>query len=531
MLAAKATLLVAGISLFTVGIAQADPQPVPTITISTFTKAQFPTQFEVFSNVADAWRELGIDVKVLPLNYPTPFKTVVDDTRDFDIFGIGYDSNTLRIDPQANLDLMFYGPNADIAGSANVSGYSNPEYDKLVEAERVEYDPVARRELVFKMQEVLYEERPALIMLHKYDQNAYNSARFANPVLGPGFFMDPRAEMTIEPQTDDGVLRRGMQTKTMGSLNIFNPSPEQWQLRLIYDTLLRTSPSGEPENWMVTNIDVKSPTSIEVTLRDDLKWHDGKDLTAEDVAFTFNYLKEHPAPRYSVHLGGFDKAEVSGDGKVLFTLERPNSSFVTQTMVFVPIIPKHIWEDVTEPENAPNDVVIASGPFKFDYVREGQESKMSAFKEHFFPPKVEGLLYIYYGSQEAMYNGLINQDVDVIESLLPHQVEELESYDYLTVLAGPSLNITGLYFNLRRGAPFDDLAFRKALAHAIPMERIKEDIYLGLVTPGASPISPVNEYWFNPDITPLPYEPEVARQILTDAGYSWNNDGKLMLPE
>jgi len=510
--------------------ALAQGQPVPPINVATFTKAQFPTQFEVFTYVAESWRELGLDIQLVPYNYPSPFLNVRDDGRDFDIFASAFDSNTKRIDPQMNLDQMFDGDFANVTGAANTSGYNNPAYQQLIYAERQEYDVNIRRELVFQMQEILYEDKPALIVLHKYDQNAYNSRRFADPVLGPGFFMDPRAEMTIRPLTSDGIMRRGMQTTTMGSLNVFAPSPEAWQLRLLYDTLLRTGTDAQPELWMIESYNVVSPTTIEISLKDGLLWHDLQPVTTEDVAFTYNYLLQYTAPQYTIYLDGLKQATAISNKIVRFELEVPNSSFITQAMTQVPILPKHIWENVTEPEKMPGNTVIGSGPFKFDYVREGQESRMLAFKEHFFPPKIEGLLYIYYGTADAMYNALINQDVDIIEALLPHQVGELAQYDYLTVLVGPSLNVTGFWFNMRHGMPFSDKAFRTALSYAVPMNMIAEDIYLGLVTPGASLISPVNEFWYNPAIQPMPYDMEKARQILRDAGYTWDNNGRLRLP-
>ena len=72
---------------------------MPPITFITFTKAQFPTQYELFSTETEVLKKLGLPVNLVPLNYPNPLLERGFQTRDFDMYGIGFDSSTERLDP------------------------------------------------------------------------------------------------------------------------------------------------------------------------------------------------------------------------------------------------------------------------------------------------------------------------------------------------------------------------------------------------------------------------------------------------
>src|SRR5699024_8234616 len=88
-------------------------------------------------------------------------------------------------------------------------------------------------------------------------------------------------------------------------------------------------------------------------------------------------------------------------------------------------------------------------------------------------------------------------------------------------------------FNQRK-APFNDLAFRKALAHLVNYETIY-DVYLdgnaleNMQGPGIA-INSSNEFWHNPSLPMTEYDPEKAREILEEAGYTWDKDGRIHAP-
>ncbi|WP_425457590.1 ABC transporter substrate-binding protein [Devosia ginsengisoli] len=101
--------------------------------------------------------------------------------------------------------------------------------------------------------------------------------------------------------------------------------------------------------------------SITFTLRDGLKWSDGEPLTADDVVFTYDYIKQFPALDFisvSAQLASVEKVD---DRTVRFNLNEPNS-LIANTIVGMPIVPEHIWADVADPVTFANENPVGSGP-------------------------------------------------------------------------------------------------------------------------------------------------------------------------
>ena len=101
--------------------------------------------------------------------------------------------------------------------------------------------------------------------------------------------------------------------------------------------------------------------SITFTLRDGLKWSDGEELTADDIIFTFDYIKENPALDFSSVTPLLDSVEKIDDRIVKFNLKDPNS-LIANTIVGVPIVPEHVWSGIDDPVTFANENPIGSGP-------------------------------------------------------------------------------------------------------------------------------------------------------------------------
>ena len=101
--------------------------------------------------------------------------------------------------------------------------------------------------------------------------------------------------------------------------------------------------------------------SITFVLRDGLKWSDGEALTADDVVFTYDYIKKFPALDFisvSAQLASVEKVD---DRTVKFNLNTPNS-LIANTSVGMPIVPQHIWADIADPVTFANENPVGSGP-------------------------------------------------------------------------------------------------------------------------------------------------------------------------
>lgn len=136
---------------------------------------------------------------------------------------------------------------------------------------------------------------------------------------------------------------------------------------------------------------------------------------------------------------------------------------------------------------------------------------------------------IFYGTSEAAYTALIKQEADVLDSILPHQIPEVEGKDYLQFVSVPSNGSDTLIVNVRN-KPYDDPAFRLALSLATPKQRMLDEFFEGYGNIAASVIAPANVFWHEKSVKPLAYDIKKARQVLKDAGYSWDANGRLQLP-
>ena len=312
---------------------------------------------------------------------------------------------------------------------------------------------------------------------------------------------------------------------------------EFMELRMIYDRLFRIAPNGKAEPWAAESYKVVDPTTIELTLRKGMKFHDGVEVTADDIKFTLDYHAQWKAPFFIDSLKHLESVETTGKYGIRLKLKDPYAPFIPNLLGAIFILPKHIWQDipdkvdVSDPLNYPNEKPIGSGPFKFDYWDRGRELKVSAFKEHFSAPKVDGIIRVVYGSHDAMAVAIEKGECDRTRYILkPSLLMDMKKVKNVVAKGYPNHGFYTLSYHTRR-PPLDDPAFRRAIDYVIPRELMIEAILSGFGAPGASVIAPTNKFWHNPAIKASPEDINKAKQALKDAGYWWDKKGKLHYPK
>jgi peptide/nickel transport system substrate-binding protein len=435
-----------------------------------------------------------------------------------------------RIDPDFYTYHCFHSSNAK--SGWNFAGFVNTEFDRLAELQRTEYDLDKRKKVVQELQNILFKENPWIMIVNSDDLQAYNRADFSDPVIpAVGGFEDPFPFFTIKPKGDRKSLRVGYPWSDIKSINplLVSESTQTRFIDLMYDMLMRLGPGGKPRLWAAEKIVPVDEKTIDVFIRKDLKFHDGKSLTAEDVEFTYEFMKKYKAAYYTSALSSLESADTLDPHKVRFHLKKPYAPFISVTLAMVPLLPRHIWEKMEKPTEYENVPAIGSGPFKFEHWRKGQELKMSRFDDHFKPPYIDELIAILYGTREACYIGLTQKQVDVNMNLIAHQIDELQKYDHIKTVRLPSIACYLLINNCRR-KPFDDSKFRLAIAHVIPKSRILDELFYDYGSVGGSVIARANKFWTDPSIKPYPFDLEKAKNLLEEAGYRWNDNGRLCYP-
>ncbi|ACB86346.1 peptide-binding protein [Natranaerobius thermophilus] len=277
-------------------------------------------------------------------------------------------------------------------------------------------------------------------------------------------------------------------------------------------------------------------------LRDDIEFHDGEPLTAEDVKFTFEWMchEDYIGPRasYWQHLEGFDEyrageadevegIEIISDHEIEFHFEQVDASAVYYVSTWG-ISPKHVWEDIPvgERREAPEMTEpIGTGPFEFEEYVEGQYVELVANEDyHRGEPELERIT-VEVKSPDVVRADLETGEVDIAE-VPPDESEwdDYEAHDELALEYYPTNGYQYMGMNLRDESIFSDHAVREAATYAINREGMVDGILDGLGKVQNSHFSP-NQWAYDEDLDTYPHDPDKAEEILEDAGYTKNDDG------
>ncbi|RKD22856.1 ABC transporter substrate-binding protein [Ammoniphilus oxalaticus] len=507
----------------------------PSFTVLTATPEENYITYEAMKMISEEWKKLGVDVTVQPMDFHAKVDRLwAPDERDYDAFTIGYSGRVERLDPDMFTYTIFHSSLAGPGGS-NTTGLVNEEYDKYSKDQRHEMDPEKRRDLVFKAQEILADEVPVVSLYSNTLVHAYNHERFNElpAMAGEGVFNE-WMPTEAEPLTDDKWLKIG----GIQDLDTLNPiaakSVFDWrQLRQIYDKLVRLNPQIEPVPSAAANWEVVNDKTIDVFLRPNMTFHDGKPVTVEDVKFSYEFMDKWNDGYLQAFLEPIESIELLGGETIRFHLTEAYAPFITATLTQIPILPKHIWEKVEgNPLDFANLEPIGSGPFVFEYWRRGEELKVSRNPDYYNNINVDGYIYRVYGQPEAVLSALRTGEIDThADRLISAHIQQAENIEHISTIEVADIGFEYLGLNLRR-APFDNEAFRQALALTIDYDTIL-DVYLeGYGTKGGPGlvIQPANEFWHNPAAHQPIFDPKKARDILREAGYNWDSEGKLRLP-
>lgn len=296
--------------------------------------------------------------------------------------------------------------------------------------------------------------------------------------------------------------------------------PGYYMMTLIYDTLLWTDPDGEPQPWLAEEVTVNDDgTEWTVTLRDGVAFHDGEALTSEDVAFTIEYLKAHPRPRFTPPLEPITEVDTPDERTVVLTLSEPRASFARNPLADLPIIPEHVWSGIDDPDAVTEDLPIGSGPYRLTEYTQEQVWRFEANPDYFLgAPTVAEIVMPFVADEQAALTALQAGEVDAVTATLtPELVEQFQAADGIEVIQAPGFRGFYLYINTAR-PPFDQVEARQALVASVDLNEIVDTVLLGSGTVGSPGFVHREAPWANPDTVDQEQDVEAARTLLDDLG-------------
>lgn len=308
---------------------------------------------------------------------------------------------------------------------------------------------------------------------------------------------------------------------------------DYWISDLMYPTLLTMDQNGNKGASVATKWGYSSPTTGFFDLRSDMKWSDGKPLTASDVAFELNAIaRDKPAGVVTGFLGNFDKATATSPTHVDITLKKPDSTVVPEVGFWMRIVPEHVFSTVGNVGTfANNSNWVSAGPYKLVNVAKGQSYTLERVTPYPMAPNgtptMQKVVFRVYPDVNTEILALKNGEVDVIgNSLPPSQVDPLTKTEGIKVQAVPGLGYTFMTYNVRH-KPLDNVLVRQALAHAVDNNTIRKVVLQGQgVSTNSQLIAPVLKEWVDPTAKEYSFDPNLSKQLLTQAGLAPDASGK-----
>ena len=285
--------------------------------------------------------------------------------------------------------------------------------------------------------------------------------------------------------------------------------------RNIFDNVVTRDNDGKIVPQIATSWKLLSDNEVEFQLRDDVTFHDGTPLTADDVVYSVKRITD---PEFaSPQLGQFNKivgAKATGDHTVVLTTDGPYPVLLAQ-LVKLSIVPKHVVESVGNDEF--NLHPVGSGPYKFEEWQRGVSVTLKRNDEYWGDKgQFETAVFRAVPDASTRIADLEAGTVDLVVSLDSDQAKQLESASGVKPLIVRTERVAYLGINTTQ-PPFNDLGLRQAVAYAIDKDGITQGILSGGEKVVGELVAPASFGWVD-GIEPYPYDPEKAKALVAKAG-------------
>lgn len=287
-----------------------------------------------------------------------------------------------------------------------------------------------------------------------------------------------------------------------------------------YERLLFIDRDGKVQPHLATDWERIEPGRARLYLRDGVKFHNGDEMTAEDVAFSLRRIihEDVGGIAAAVSLTGLTDAEVV-DGEHAVDL----ISDGLNTLVFKAVggggdIVQKSWIEERSSDEVSLEV-NGTGPFKLEEYNQGEQILFSRFDDYWRGPAAASeVRFTWAGEASTRVSQLLADEVDFITNVPPDQANRVESNDGTGVKSGETNRI--LFCQLPNVfEPISSRKFRRALNYAINPQEIIDNVLSGFGEVVSQPALP-QFFGYNPDLEPYPYDPEKAEQLVEESGHA-----------
>ncbi len=300
----------------------------------------------------------------------------------------------------------------------------------------------------------------------------------------------------------------------------------------IYDGLFRYNEKGKVEKNLVENYEISDNNTKHVFhLKKGVLWHDGEELTAQDVIFTLNLITD---PAYKSPLrSNWQEVEIELIDNYSFSLKTKEPYIGFLSNLTFGILPKHIWETVTSEKFSLTDLnlePIGTGPYKYADFQKDSNGNILTYKLVANPNYFKGKPYIskisfnFYSSEEEAIDAYNRKEVIGISGVSPQKLTNIKSPQSTEIHSFTLPRYFAVFLNQNKSLPLAYDEVREALSYATNREGMINEILGGWGKKAFFPILP-GMTGYSDDIDKREFDLEKAKKILEDKGWEAGDDG------
>ena len=304
--------------------------------------------------------------------------------------------------------------------------------------------------------------------------------------------------------------------------------------RVLFDGLTKPGKDLAPapdlaESWET------SPDGLSWTfhLRQGVKWSDGQPFTADDVAYNFNdiVLKKELGAQNAGNFSAVKSVTVIDPNTVRFDLTRRFAALPSFLAYNAGLVPKHILQSAADPlkDNSFNKgTPVSTGPFKVEKYVSGQGVTLVRNENYFGPqPYLDRVQFTIVPDVNTQLAQALSGEVNAMVLDNRAAVEAVKNSPNLVVAPRPLVQYWWLALN-QKDERFRDVRVRQAFEYAINRQAIIDSVFLGYASIANSAITPALKAYYDPSLeSRYPYDPEKAKQLLAEAGWTAGPEGVL----
>ncbi|MET0436683.1 MAG: ABC transporter substrate-binding protein [Devosia sp.] len=319
------------------------------------------------------------------------------------------------------------------------------------------------------------------------------------------------------------------------TFNPFSPTARWVSTRTMYEpTMIQNYATGQLDPWLATGYEWSADAlTLTLTLRDDVKWSDGEAFTADDVAFTFNLMKDNPGligPAAGAFGQYLSAVEAVDDTTVKFTF---STTYTPGLYAIVDqfIVPEHVWKDIADPVTFENSEPVGTGPFTTIDAFGTDRYQVTQNPNYWQPLNIEGVFVQGFNGNDQVSAAVLSGNIDwgglVPDPDTTFVALDPEHFGYWW----PRTSVVMLLANTTEGA-LGDTTVRKAMSLALDRQRMINTGVWGKSVPGNATGLPEGPFkdWIDPAVVEagsswVNIDPDAANKLLDDAGYTRGGDG------